>query len=126
MVDELYGLHQVCSAEMSVQTAHPIVRVNPATGRRGLYVNRLFTKSIVGMPPIQSANLLEMLLQHCTQPEFQMRFSWSPDIVALWDNRFTLHYAVRDYSEPRRMIRVGLVGDRPIGPREYAEQRRAA
>ena len=67
-----------------------------------------------------------MLLQHCTLPEFQLRFHWSPDVVAVWDNRFTLHYAVRDYSEPRRMMRVGLVGDRPIGPREFAEGKRRA
>lgn len=108
---------------MFEENSHPIVRVNPRTGRRGLYVNRLFTKRIEGLAPVESANLLEMLIAHSTLPDFQIRFSWTPDTVAVWDNRFTMHYAVRDYSEPRRMIRTSTVGERPIGPKEYEAQR---
>ena len=44
---------------------------------------------------------------------------WTPDTVVVWDNRFTMHYAVRDYTEPRRMIRTSTKGERPIGPKEY-------
>ena len=47
----------------------------------------------------------------------------APFDVVVWDNRFTLHYAVRDYSEPRRMIRTSTCGERPIGPREYEATR---
>jgi taurine dioxygenase len=104
---------------MYEEASHPVVRVNPRTGRRGLFVNRLFTKRIEGLPPIESANLLEMLLAHAALPDFQVRYAWSPDTVVLWDNRFTLHYAVRDYAGTRRMIRTSTVGERPIGPSEY-------
>jgi len=119
VIDDLKAFHQVNYPDRTIESVHPVVRVNPRTGRRGLFVNRLFTRYIVGMTPVESSNLLELLLQHCTLPDFQLRFSWTPDIVAVWDNRFTLHYAVRDYLEPRRMIRTAIAGERPIGPSEY-------
>jgi taurine dioxygenase len=123
MIEDMRAIHQVAMPGNFMEHSHPLVRVNPRTGRRGLYVNRLFTKRIEGLAPIESANLLEMLMTHCALPEFQMRFSWSPDIVVLWDNRFTLHYAVRDYTEPRRMIRTSTCGERPIGPKEFEAMR---
>lgn len=95
---------------------HPVVRVDPATGRRGLFVNRLFVKQIVGLDDTESRNLLELLFSHLASPEFQIRFRWTPDIVAVWDNRFAQHFAVRDYKERRRMHRIALAGERPLGP----------
>lgn len=124
LVEDRRAVHQAASSFMFLEASHPIVRVNPRTGRRGLFVNRLFTKRIEGLPPVESANLLEMLLAHATLPDFQMRWSWTPDTVVLWDNRFTMHYAVRDYTEPRRMIRTSTKGERPIGPKEYGDLRR--
>lgn len=119
LIEGCFALHQVNYPDRSLKFEHPVVRINPQTGRRGLYVNRLFTRSIVGLAPLESAHLLELLLAHCTLPDFQIRYSWTPDTVVLWDNRFTLHYAVRDYNEPRRMIRTSTSGERPIGPKDY-------
>jgi taurine dioxygenase len=119
MIEDMRAVHQAASSFMYLEASHPIVRVNPRTGRRGLYVNRLFTKRIEGLAPVESANLLEMLIAHATLPDFQVRYRWTPDTVVLWDNRFTLHYAVRDYAEPRRMIRTSTKGERPIGPKDY-------
>jgi taurine dioxygenase len=123
LIEDLRAVHEAAMPGNFTANSHPIVRVNPRTGRRGLFVNRLFTKRIEGLPPVESANLLEMLLAHCTLPDFQIRYSWTPDTVVLWDNRFTMHYAVRDYSEPRRMIRTSTRGERPIGPKEYEAMR---
>ena len=45
-----------------------------------------------------------------------MRWHWQAGDVAFWDNRCTMHYALLDYgSERRRMERVALEGDRPVG-----------
>ena len=34
----------------------------------------------------------------------------------MWDNRATMHYAIDDYGDaPRRMRRVTLRGDTPVG-----------
>lgn len=123
LIEDMRAIHDIAYMGNYLVHSHPLVRVNPRTGRRGLYVNRLFTKRIEGLAPIESQNLLEMLLMHAALPEFQMRFTWSPDSVVLWDNRFALHYAVRDYTEPRRMIRTSTCGERPIGPREYDAMR---
>jgi taurine dioxygenase len=59
--------------------------------------------------------LLAFLLEHVQRPDFQVRFTWSPNAVVLWDNRCTQHYAVPDYTGYRRIMhRVTLEGDRPI------------
>ena len=44
-----------------------------------------------------------------------MRWRWTPNSVAIWDNRCTQHYAVQDYwPAVRKMERAGIVGDRPF------------
>lgn len=123
MIEDMRAMHEVAIPGNYMAQSHPLVRVNPRTGRRALFLNRLFTTRIEGLAPIESANLLEMLMMHCCLPEFQIRYSWTPDTVVVWDNRFTLHYAVRDYTEPRRMIRTSTCGERPIGPKEYEAMR---
>lgn len=93
---------------------HPVVRTHPETGRRLLYVNRVFTDRIDGLPEAESAELLELLYEQARHPEYQCRFHWEPGSVAFWDNRITQHYAVSDYfPAPRVMERVTLMGDRP-------------
>ncbi|WP_373084632.1 TauD/TfdA dioxygenase family protein [Sneathiella sp.] len=102
---------------MSVGPAveHPVVRVHPVTGRRALYVNSSYTRRILGVPPTESEHLLNMLMAHVMTPDFQVRFEWQPGSVAIWDNRCTQHYAPNDYTEPRRMRRVQIDGDVPVG-----------
>ncbi len=94
---------------------HPMVRTHPVTGRKALFVNSTFTKSIKGVGRKESKALLDMLHQHvATRPEFQVRFKWEPNSIAFWDNRCTQHYAVADYyPQVRRMQRVTIAGDRP-------------
>jgi len=94
---------------------HPVVRTNPKTGRRGLFVNRSFTSHIEGLERAESDALLEFLFRHLETPEFQVRFRWAKGAVAFWDNRFTQHYAVSDYfPHHRRVRRATILGDRPI------------
>lgn len=126
LIENMRAVHDIFVSDNYLSHIHPLVRVNPRTGRRALYVNRLFTKRIEGVAPVESANLLEMLLMHVALPEFQMRYSWSPGSVVLWDNRFALHYAVRDYTEPRRMVRTSTCCEQPIGPKEYEAMREPA
>jgi alpha-ketoglutarate-dependent taurine dioxygenase len=97
---------------------HPVVRIHPETGRKGLFVNENFTSSILGFSKIESSGLLDLLYRHCTRtPEFQVRHRWQPGDVAFWDNRATLHYATNDYGDALRIAhRITLRGDRPYGP----------
>lgn len=90
------------AAELCPGAEHPVVRTHPATGRKFLYVNRGFTRRIVGLEPAESDALLEFLFRHCERPEFQVRYEWSEGDVAIWDERPTLHYAVADHYPRRR------------------------
>ena len=107
---------------------HPVVRTHPETGRKAIYVNRAFTQEIVGMDPDESRELLEILYQQASFPEYQVRFSWQPNSIAFWDNRSCQHYAVSDYwPQVRRVERVTIVGDRPyydpgLVPADVAER----
>ncbi len=96
---------------------HPVVRVHPETGRKALFVNESATTRIVELGAAESAQILALLFQHVKSPDFAMRWRWTPNDVALWDNRAVQHYAVPDYQAERVMQRVVLAGDRPAGPR---------
>ncbi|MFJ5018822.1 TauD/TfdA dioxygenase family protein [Streptomyces griseoluteus] len=96
---------------------HPVVRVHPESGRKGLFVNPGFTSHIVGVSEHESRGLLDILYAHLTKPEHVVRHRWQPGDVALWDNRSTAHYANRDYGDQHRVMhRITLRGDIPVGP----------
>lgn len=94
--------------------AHPVVRVHPQTGERILWVNFSQDPSIVGVDRAEAEALLVEILDRYRRPENQVRFSWRPGSIAFWDNRATVHYAVRNYGDfPRTMDRV-LIADEPL------------
>ena len=96
--------------------SHPVVRIHPVTGRKVLFVNPQFTIAINGMNERESRGILDILFHQAEIPEFQLRLSWEPDMLAFWDNRSVQHYAVHDYyPQRRRMERITLNGDRPFG-----------
>lgn len=94
---------------------HPVVRTHPGTGRRALYVNPHYTMSFTGWTPEESQPLLDMLTARATRPENVFRHHWRIGDVLMWDNRCTMHYAVRDYDDtmPRLLYRTTAAGDRP-------------
>lgn len=93
---------------------HPVVRRHPVTGRKALYVNRAFTTRICELSPYESKAILNFLYAHQEQPQFQCRFRWEPNSVALWDNRCAQHIAIWDYyPQVRSGLRVSIVGERP-------------
>jgi len=104
-------------AEMRAQypvVEHPVVITHDGTGRKLLYVNRIFTDSIVGLDRDESDDLLHRLYRQAETVEYQVRFSWTDDAVAFWDNRAVQHYAASDYwPEQRTMERASITGSRP-------------
>jgi taurine dioxygenase len=94
---------------------HPVVRRHPETGEKHLFVNHVFTGRILGLPEDEAAKLLAYLLDRVKAPEYQMRFRWSENAIAFWDNRATQHYGVLDYWPHERVVeRVTVMGgDRP-------------
>ena len=94
-----------------------MIRTHPETGRKALFVNRLFTKRLKGVSGRESKAVLDFLFDHLTTPEFSCRFQWRKNSIAFWDNRCTQHYAVNDYHALRVMHRVTIEGDRPFSRR---------
>jgi taurine dioxygenase len=94
---------------------HPAVRTHPATKRKALYVNRLMTREIEGLPREESDALLQMLFDHQEQPRFVYEHEWRLGDILMWDNRCTLH-ARTDFSagERRLLRRVTLIGETPV------------
>ena len=112
-------------AEQHPPAEHPVVRTHPETGEKVLNVCSFTTHFVnfhtpenvrFGLDKSPGASLLlQHLMSQATIPEYQVRFRWRPNSVAIWDNRATQHYAVMDYwPAPRKMERAAIVGDRPF------------
>jgi alpha-ketoglutarate-dependent sulfate ester dioxygenase len=97
---------------------HPIVTVHPESGEKLLYVSPSFLKSIDGLTPRESEQLLHLLWEHVVRPEYTVRFKWNAGDIAMWDNRSTSHLAPTDIFESeydRQLYRITLVGQVPVG-----------
>jgi len=94
---------------------HPVVRTHPVSGKKVLFVNEQFTIAIKDMRADESRTLLDFLNEQPRIPELQFRFQWEPNLMVVWDNRSTQHYAANDYYPERRtMHRLTIKGDRPM------------
>ena len=104
---------------------HPVVRTHPETGEKILFVNAFTThftnfhtaeRVRFGQDAVPGAsNLLNYLISQAFIPEYQVRWRWKPNSMAIWDNRSTQHYAVMDYPAcHRKMERAGIIGDKPF------------
>jgi taurine dioxygenase len=103
---------------------HPVVRTHPETGEKVLFVNG-FTTHFVNFHTPQNVRygqdftpggpqLLSYLIGRAAIPEYQVRWRWTANSFAIWDNRCTQHYAVQDYwPAVRKMERAGIIGDTP-------------
>ena len=102
---------------------HPVVRTHPVTGEKVLFVNSFATHFVNFHTPQNvrfgqdyapgAAALLTYLIGRAAIPEYQVRWRWTKNSFAIWDNRCTQHYAVQDYwPDVRKMERAGIVGDK--------------
>ena len=103
-------------SEVPAPALHPVARTHPRTGRKALFINPHFTMRFEDMTREESAPLLDFLVRHATRPENIYRHRWATGDVLMWDNRSTMHYAVRDYEEsmPRLMHRTTAGGEVPL------------
>ena len=103
---------------------HPVVRTHPETGEKVLFVNGFTTHFVNFHTPANvrhgidfapgASNLLNYLVSQAAIPDYQVRWRWTKNSFAIWDNRCTQHYAVQDYYPAvRKMERAAIAGDKP-------------
>ncbi|GLZ38102.1 TauD/TfdA family dioxygenase [Actinokineospora sp. NBRC 105648] len=97
------------------EAEHPAVRVHEETGERSLLLGG-FARRVHGFSPQAGRDLIRVLHEYATKPEFTARWKWRADDLVIWDNQATLHYAVYDYhGQHRRGERVTVGGPVPVG-----------
>ena len=100
---------------------HPVVRTHPETGEKVLFVCGFATHFTNYHTPANvrvgqdhsrgGSDLLQYLISQAAIPEYQVRWRWKPNDIAIWDNRACQHYAVMDYPPcVRKMERAGIIG----------------
>jgi taurine dioxygenase len=90
---------------------HPFVRAHPETGEESLYICDTYAVGIEGMTTHEARPIIRFLVEHATQHAFTCRLRWEPGMVALWDNRLTMHLGPNDYDGFRReMYRTTTAG----------------
>jgi taurine dioxygenase len=114
-IDEEKAAQRAQFTSIAYRTVHPVVRVHPLTGERGLFIGG-FAQRLVGLSLGESRKLLDLLQSYVTRPENVLRHRWSENQLVVFDNRITQHYAIDNYDGlPRRLHRVTVAGDVPVG-----------
>lgn len=113
--DKGYGesIRKLDSGAADREVLHPVICAHPATGRKFLFVNTVFTRRFEGMTAEESKPILDYLYAHCSRLDFGCRVRWRKNQVLVWDNLAAQHKAIGDYpGEERELQRVTIAGDR--------------
>jgi taurine dioxygenase len=86
------------------QAVHPVVRTHEETKRKALYVNRLMSVQIEGLPEPESEELLNFLFDHCERPQFVYTHVWHVGDLIVWDNRCSSHARTDFPADQRRLL----------------------
>jgi taurine dioxygenase len=98
-------------SEVAPTAVHPVVRRNPETGRKSLYVCRLMTDRINELPEAESRALLDELCNHVEKRDFVYEHKWQIGDILIWDNRCTIHARTDFDGSQRRLLKRVTVGD---------------
>ncbi|MBK19494.1 MAG: taurine catabolism dioxygenase TauD [Rhodospirillaceae bacterium] len=95
---------------------HPAIVRHPDTGRKALYVNRLMTVTIEGMPHDEARAIIEEVIPFAEDPSIIYEHKWRPGDFLVWDNRCSTH-ARTDFPETeRRLLKRGMIEGAPLMP----------
>ena len=102
-----FGSSEVLSAlfDMDESNTHPAVIRHPETGQLCLFVGNGYVKRIKSFSAEQSEQLIKLAIDQIKIPELQVRHSWQPGDIAIWDNLGTVHYGVAgDLRNRKRLL----------------------
>src|SRR5271170_458349 len=109
------GYKEVTDVRETVGARHPLVRTDPQTGRKALFLGRRPNSYVLGLDVAESEVLLDALWAHATQPRFAMCHQWKVGDLLMWNNLSVLHR--RDPFDPnsrRVMHRTQIKGNERI------------
>jgi taurine dioxygenase len=109
------GYQEVTDVRHTVGAHHPLVRTEPRTGRKALFLGRRPNSYVLGLELAESEALLDALWAHATQPRFAMCHEWQVGDLLMWNNLGVLHR--RDPFDPkarRVMHRTQIRGEERI------------
>jgi taurine dioxygenase len=86
------------------EVVHPVVRVDPSTGRRSLFVNPGFTRRFEHQSAAESRPDLDDLFRVALDPSVRHDYEWAPGDLVIWDNRALLHRAHHDHGDEARVL----------------------
>lgn len=105
------GFKDTTDPRETVGAVHPLARINPATGKRSLYLGRRRGAYVRGLSLEESEALLNALWAHATQPQFTWAQQWQIGDLVAWDNRVTLHRRDAFDSNARRYMQRTQVSE---------------
>jgi taurine dioxygenase len=109
------GYREVTDVRNTVGAHHPLVRTEPVSGRKALFLGRRPNSYVAGLSVYESEDLLDRLWAHATQPRFAMCHEWKAGDLLMWNNLSVLHR--RDAFDPaarRVMHRTQIKGSERI------------
>jgi taurine dioxygenase len=98
------GYSEVTDIRQTVGAHHPLVRTDPKTGRRALFLGRRPNAYVLGLTVSESEDLLDALWDHATQPRFAMCHEWRIGDLLMWNNLSVLHRRDPFDSKTRRVM----------------------
>jgi taurine dioxygenase len=93
------GYQPVTDVRAVAGAHHPLVRTEPASGRKALFLGRRPNSYVLGLDVPASEALLDALWAHATQPQFVMCHQWQVGDLLMWNNLSVLHR--RDPFDPK-------------------------
>ncbi len=109
------GYTEVDDVSHTPGARHPLVRTDPVTGRKALFLGRRPHAYILGMTVEESDALLDALWAHAGDMRFGWRHQWRLGDVLMWQNLWVLHR--RDAFDPtvrRLLYRAQIKGAQAI------------
>ncbi len=109
------GYEEVSDPRQTPGAHHPLVREDPATGRRALFLGRRPHAYVLGLEPAASDALLDRLWAHATQPKYTWVHKWQTGDLLMWQNLWVLHRRDGFDANARRILhRTQIKGDAAI------------
>ena len=93
---------------------HPAIIQHPDTGRKALYVNRLMTATIEGMPHNEARKIIEEVIPYAEDPSIIYEHHWQTRDFLVWDNRSSTHARTDFPDTERRLLKRGMVEGAPL------------